>query len=81
LLASRHVFILMAVGARHDEAGQAAPCEFRAQCRNARSAGPALGSILERLEVGLEHGGNLLSRLQAGNALSPRCRVRMTQCR
>ena len=47
LLASRHIFILMAIGARHDEAGQAAPCEFRAQRRNTRSARRTLGSILE----------------------------------
>jgi hypothetical protein len=66
-LAPRHVFVLMAVGARHDEAGQATPRELRAQRRHARCAGAALGSIFERLEAGFEHGGNLLSPLQPGN--------------
>ena len=47
LLARRHVFVLVAVGARHDEAGQAAPRELRAQRRHARCAGAALGSLFE----------------------------------
>jgi hypothetical protein len=52
----------MAVGARDDEAGQAAPREFGAQRRKPWPARCALGSVFERLEAGLEHGGNLLSR-------------------
>ncbi len=47
LLARRHVFVLVAVGARHDEAGQAPPRELRAQRRHARCAGAALGSLFE----------------------------------
>jgi len=42
-----HVFILVAVGARHDESGQAAPRQFRAQRREARCAGRAFGPVLE----------------------------------
>ncbi len=68
LLRCRHVFVLVAVGVRNDEAGQAPPCQFRAQRRHVRRAGGARAAIVERLEAGLEHGGNLLSRLRPGNA-------------
>ncbi len=59
LLARRHVFVLVAVGARHDEAGQSAARQLGAQRRDARRARRALGAIVERLEPGLEHGGHL----------------------
>ena len=46
-LAGRHIFVLMAVGARHDKAGQIAPREFRAQGRDARAALRSLARVLE----------------------------------
>ena len=42
LLARRHIFVLVAVGARNDQAGQAAPRQFGAQRGNARPARRAL---------------------------------------
>jgi hypothetical protein len=47
LLRSRHVFVLVAVGARHDEPGQATPRQFGAQRRDARSAGGTFGFVFE----------------------------------
>jgi hypothetical protein len=67
-IARRHVFILEAIGTRHDQAAEAAARQFGAQCRDPRRAFGALATILERLEVGLEHGGNLLLAAAAGNA-------------
>ena len=57
--ARRHIFVLEAVGARHDETVEAALGQLRPQRRHARRACGALAAILERLEVGLEHEGNL----------------------
>ena len=57
--AGRHIFILEAVGARHDEAVEAAFGKLRPQRRHARRAFGALAAILERLEMGLEHQCNL----------------------
>ena len=57
--ARRHIFVLEAVGARHDETVEAAFGKLRPQRRDARRACGALAAILERLEVGLEHGCNL----------------------
>ena len=57
--ARRHIFVLEAVGARHDEAVEAALGQLRPQRRHARRAFGALAAILERLEMGLEHEGNL----------------------
>ena len=54
--AGRHVFVLVAVGARHDEAVEAAPLELGAQRRQPRRARRPLAAILERLEMRLEHG-------------------------
>ena len=59
LVARRHVFVLEAVGARHDEAVEPAPLELRAQSRKARRTRGALAAILERLEMRLEHARNL----------------------
>src|SRR5205807_6799334 len=59
LLAGRDVFVLVAVRAWHDEAGQVATRQFRAQCREPRRARRAVGAILERLETRFEHGGNV----------------------
>ena len=47
LLARRHIFVLVAVGARHNEAGQAAARQFGAQRGNARFAGGAFGVVFE----------------------------------
>ena len=66
-LAGGHVFALMAVGARHDEAVELAAFEFRAQrCDSGRSR-VALVGVLEGLKSGLEHRGNLLSAPERGN--------------
>ena len=48
-----------AIGVRHDPAGEPAAGELGAQRRHPRAACPAFGAILERLEAGLEHRGNL----------------------
>ena len=45
--AGRHIFVLVAVGARHDEAVEPAALELGAQRRDARRAGAALAAILE----------------------------------
>ena len=47
LVVGRHVFVLVAIGARHDEAVEASPLELGAQRRDARCAGAAVGTILE----------------------------------
>ncbi len=57
LLGRRDIFVLVAIGPRHDEAGQVAPGQFGAQRRDARRACSTLRVVLERLEPGLEHGG------------------------
>ncbi len=53
--AGRHIFVLIAVRARHDEAIETAPLEFRPQRREPRRDGGAVAAILERLKLGLEH--------------------------
>ena len=71
LVGGRHVFVLVAIGARHDEAGQTAMGELGAQRLDAgRTCGP-FGDILERLEGGLEHGGTLLAMPAGGNGPHP----------
>ena len=55
----RHIFVLEAVGARHDETVEAALGKLRPQRLDARRAFGALAAILERLEMGLEHACNL----------------------
>ncbi len=47
LLAGGNVFILMAVGAWHDETGQSASCKFGSQCRESRAAGGAIVHVVE----------------------------------
>ena len=64
--ARRHIFVLEAVGARHDEAVEPAPRQFRPQRRNARRAGAALAAILERLEMRLEHAAQSMGRGGSG---------------
>ena len=66
-LGGRDVFVLMPVGARHDEAVEPAPPQFGAQGRQAPGACGALGRIIERLKARLEHPGNLLSAFRRGN--------------
>src|SRR5262249_58431151 len=68
LLRGRHVFVLLAVGTRHDETSEAAACQFGPQRRDARRAGSGLGRIVECLKLGFEHKGNLLSGAPRGNA-------------
>ena len=50
----RHIFVLVAVGAGQDEAGQPAPGEFGAQSLDPR---PGLGRlrVVKRLKTRLEH--------------------------
>ncbi len=55
--AGRHIFVLIAVGARHDEAVEAAPLELRPQRGKPRRGVGALAAILERLKTGFEHAG------------------------
>src|ERR1700688_4607331 len=64
----RHIYVLKAVGARHDEAIEAALGKLRPQRRNARRTFGALAAILERLEVGFKHESNLRGRDASGNA-------------
>ena len=49
------------------ECGTMKPVKPR-RANSVRSAAGARAAIVERLEAGLEHGGNLLSRLRPGNA-------------
>src|SRR5262249_50843283 len=77
----RQVFVLETVGARHDEAVQAAAFELGAQRGDTRRAGGAFGRILERLEFGFEHGraiyGSLWIEATATRFRAPhRCRAR-----
>ena len=67
--AGRHVFVLVAVGARHDEAVEPAPRQFGPQRRQPRRAGAALAAILEGLKMRLEHAGQSMSR----GGLGQRC--------
>ena len=58
--AGRHIFVLIAVGARHDEAVEPAPLELaRASAATRGAVAPRVAAIVERLEMGFEHGGNL----------------------
>ena len=68
LLAIRKIFVLVAIGARHDQAGQAATCQFGTQRREPEPACGAFGSVLERLEACLEHDCNLWGGRCSGNA-------------
>ena len=81
LLGRRHVFVLMAVGARHDEAGEPAPRRVRraAPRRAARSA--PRSRIVERLESGLEHARQSMGGAGRGNcAADRRGRLRRVMC-
>src|SRR5579864_5644164 len=51
-----YVFILIAIGARHDETVEPAPRQLGAQRRHPRRAGATLGAVVERLEARFEHG-------------------------
>ena len=50
LVAGRHIFVLVTVGARHDETVEAAALELRAQRRKPRRAGALFAAILEGLK-------------------------------
>jgi hypothetical protein len=58
-LARRHVFVLVAIGARHDEAVEAAALELGPQRLHATRGGRGFGRVVERLVAGLEHGAAL----------------------
>ncbi len=68
-LGRRHIFVLMAVGARHDEAVEAAALQLGAQRRKTAGARRPFAGIIERLQARLEHRGNLLSASRRGNRL------------
>src|ERR1043165_948477 len=55
LLGRRHVFVLVAVGVRYDEAVEPAPPQLRPQSRDATGAGRPFGTVVEILETDLEH--------------------------
>ncbi len=71
LVGGRHVFVLLAIGARHDEAGQSAMGKLGPQRLDARRAGRPLGSILERLEARLEHGRHSMGHAGGRQRFSP----------
>src|SRR5690606_15777090 len=54
LVARRDIFVLVAVGARQDQARKPAPGQFGAQRRDPRRRLRRRG-IIERLKAGLEH--------------------------
>ena len=76
----------MAVGARDDEAVEPAALQFGAQRGQPGRAGVAFVCVLERLEAGFEHRGNLwgasVRHNRAGNkvALKTRFRFVYVQC-
>ncbi len=74
LLRRRHIFVLVAVGARHYEAGEPATRQLGAQRRNPRPARPAFGRIFERLEAGLEHARQSIGRASERQHLQKRLR-------
>jgi hypothetical protein len=61
-VARRHVLVLLAVGARDEEAVDPAMGKLRAQGGHPRRNGRALAGVVERLETGLEHGGQSIGR-------------------
>jgi hypothetical protein len=65
-LGGRQVLVLVAVRARHDEAGQSAPGELGAQPLDASCSRGALVDIIERLKLGLEHRRQSMGRMGAG---------------
>jgi len=57
----------MAVGARQDEAVEAAALQLGAQRSKTAGARRPFAGIIERLQACLEHRGNLLSAFRRGN--------------
>jgi len=57
----RQVFVLLAIGARHDETVEATEFEFGTQGGDAGRALPPLARLFECLETGLDHGGGTLA--------------------
>ena len=56
LLARRHIFVLVAIRARHDETVEALPRQFAAQRLDPYGAVRAVVDVVEGLEMALEHG-------------------------
>ena len=71
LLRGRHVFVLMPIGARHDEAREPAPRQLGTQRRQPRRAGGGLRVVIESLELGFEHRRTLCAAPRGGNV--PAC--------
>ena len=67
LLRRRDVFVLMAVGARNDEAVESASFQFGAQRGQPARARVTFVRVVECLEAGLEHRGNLWGVFVRGN--------------
>ena len=70
--ARRYVFVLIAVGARHDVAVESAALKFRAQRRHARRGFTTIVAIVERLEQCFEHRRNLSMIPENGNRIAAR---------
>ena len=80
--AGGEIFVLLAVGARHDEAGEPAVLELRAQTCDAAGALVALARILEGLELRFEHGrhSSRLSLARNARAEAPMSSSRRVEC-
>ena len=80
-LGGRHIFVLMAVGARHDEAVEAAALQFGAQRGKPAGARRPFAGVIERLQARFEHRGNLWGASRRGNRLfrSPVPRLYVTR--
>src|SRR4029079_259227 len=71
LFGGRHVFVLVAVGARHDETAEVAALHFGAQGRDPGAGCGPVGFVLERLEARTRHGGLIWAMSWSGNGLEP----------
>jgi hypothetical protein len=66
--AGRHIFVLVTVSARHDEAVEAAALELGTQRRKVLAAGAALGTVIEGLKSRFEHHRQFTFSLSEGGA-------------
>ena len=80
LVGGRNVFVQIAIGARHHKAAKPAAREFRAQRGEARRTCGAIGAIVERLELGFEHGAQSKAWPGKVDTGFRRDHVRSTRC-
>ena len=73
LVRRRHVFVLVAVGARHDEAVEALPAELGAQRGDARAARGSVGGLVERLKSSRHGGDSIWAGPRGGNGRHEMC--------